>query len=75
MEFYLESPAIPEEVRHKVTDELALGEEVSRTPGKGRISRDLQVGVVMSRDQAKSLADWINKTLAQYEKAVGSDSV
>lgn len=74
MEFYLEAPEIPAEVRHKLGDDRVLGEELSRTPAEPRIIRDLQVSVVMSRDQAKALADWIQRKLAEYESVVRSSA-
>lgn len=73
MEFYLEAPEIPAEVRHRITEDQRLDEELSRTPAERRIVRDLQVGILMSRDQARSLADWIHGKLAEYEKLTQRD--
>ena len=64
IEFYFESPTVPSEVTHETVDGM-VGKEVSRRPADVRITRHVQVGVAMSFEQAKRLADWINHQLEQ----------
>lgn len=68
IDFYVETPEVPTMVRHKIVDRT-LGEIIERLPTEARIVRQLQFGVLMSRDQARNLAEWINRKLAESETA------
>lgn len=68
IEFYVEAPEVPTTVRHKIVDGR-LGDIIERLPTETRIVRQLQFGVLMSRDQARNLAEWINRHLAESEAA------
>lgn len=73
IEFYVEAPEVPTMVRHKIVDG-ALGDVIERSPVEPKIMRQLQFGVLMSRDQARNLAEWINRKLAESEAALSDDN-
>ena len=71
MDFFVESPLVPDKVFHNVTKE-GLGPETGREPDIGDkrvIQRESQVGVVVSLEQAKSIAYWLLKNIRDFEEA------
>ena len=66
-DLFFEYPKAPRSVAHSVTPD-GLGPEVDRTPPDSAVARELQVGVVMTPDGAKSLAHWILESIRQYEE-------
>jgi len=67
LDFFVESLAIPQRLRHEVLPDK-LGDELSRTPDKGLITRRLQVGVLLSIHEVKSIADFLNQQLKVLEQ-------
>lgn len=67
-DLFVESPTVPDEVVHSVTPD-GLGPETGRSPEGRRITRELQVGVVMQLDQAKSFARWLLERVSLAEQA------
>ena len=67
LDFFVESLALPERITHEVLADK-LGKEVARTPDKRLISRRLQVGVLLSLKEVKSIADFLNEQLKVVQK-------
>ena len=67
LDFFVESVGVPEQVTHLVTENGGLGPELNRSPDH-RIVRRLQVGVLLSLDQAESIADFIKKQITEFKQ-------
>ncbi len=67
LDFFVESVAIPDQVTHLVTQTAGLGAELSRSP-EHRIVRRLQVGILLSLEQAESIADFIKAQITDFRK-------
>lgn len=67
IDFFIEANAFPETIQHSLTPD-GLGPEIERSPGETRIEREMQVSVVMSPSQAKSLGQWLLNRVAAFEK-------
>ncbi len=65
--FYLEHPALPEEVVQTVNDNGSLGEEVKRKPEdvKSTFVRILQSGVILSLEEAENLHNWLTQRITE----------
>jgi hypothetical protein len=61
--FYLESPNIPSTVTHELLPDGKLGPQVAHEFDGGEVLRELQCAVLMTPDQAESLANWIMATV------------
>ena len=68
LDFFVEGVGIPERVTN-VLEEGHLGKEVKRDP-KRTLVRRMEVGVLMSREQAKSLAEFIDEKLKEFQEKV-----
>lgn len=66
-DLFIEFVKAPEEVVHIMTPD-GLGPEVEREPAKTPFTRESQVGVIMSPDQAKSLAHWLLSKVSEIEQ-------
>jgi len=66
MDLFLESTGTPNTITNSITPD-GLGPEIRRDPPPPDFVRELQVGVVLQLDQAKSLAHWILENLRQFE--------
>jgi hypothetical protein len=69
LDFFVESQATPDSVRHEVVDGN-LGKEISRSPERA-IARRLQVGVLLSIDDAENLRDFLKLKIEEIKKARG----
>ena len=66
-ELFIEYVKAPETIVHSMTPD-GLGPEIERLPDRTPITRESQVGVIMSPNQAKSLAHWLLGKLSEVEK-------
>jgi hypothetical protein len=57
-DLFVESTSVPDSVTHSITPD-GLGPETGREPERPDIVREIQVGVLMQVEQAKSFAHWI----------------
>lgn len=71
LDFFVERQGVPESVRNRVTDQGGLGDETCRNPEK-RITRRLQIGVLLSQEDADTLADFLKEKVARLEKSKGA---
>lgn len=67
LDFFVESVGIPESVTNLITPEGNLGPELSRSPER-RFIRRLQVGVLLSLEEAESISDFITEKIAEFRK-------
>lgn len=67
LDFFVERLGIPESISNAVTEDGHLGDEISRQPEK-RLVRRLQVGVLMSLEQAESMVNFLTKKIAVMKK-------
>jgi hypothetical protein len=57
-DLFFEYSKTPEEITHSLTPD-GLGPEIQRKPGSAPVTREVLMGVVMSKDGAKNLAHWL----------------
>ena len=61
--FFVDVPAAPLSVTHGLTEDGQLGPEVDRSPAsqenRPRVSREFEVGVLLSPDDAEGVARWL----------------
>jgi len=67
MDFFVESREMPESVKHRVNPEGTLGAVISQKT-RGVIVRELQVGVLVSIENAESIANFIKDRIAEFRK-------
>jgi hypothetical protein len=67
LDFFVESIGAPSQVVNLVTPEGNLGNELSRSP-EPRIVRRMQIGILLSLEQADNIADFIKNQIAQFRK-------
>jgi hypothetical protein len=72
LDFFVENTPIPAFVVHEIKPDGSLGPEVEREVGEKEdvypITRELVGGVLLSLEQAKSLANFILEKCADFEK-------
>lgn len=66
MNFYLEKNKPPEETKHRLTEANTL-EEISRKPKEQLIVRELQAGIVLNLNVARSIRDWLDDKIKSME--------
>jgi hypothetical protein len=74
-DLFVEFVDIPEQSVHSITPD-GIGPEIERQPANPPLTRQSQVGVIMSPSQAKSLAYWLlsqTNTLEQKQGAPNGD--
>jgi len=69
IDFLIDSFAIPKSVTHEVTADGKIGKMLEVKPGE-RQARHVQIGVLVSLDQATKIADFINEEVAKAKKAL-----
>lgn len=67
LDFFVERLGVPESIVNKVTEEGRLGGEISREPPK-RVVRRLQVGVLMSLEDAELLEKFLTERIKDVKK-------
>lgn len=72
-DLFVEGPKAPQSVAHSITPD-GLGPEVEREPTGRIVERELQIGVIMSPAQARSLAQWIMSRLNAMPSEGGKSS-
>lgn len=74
VEFFVDVPSSPLSVTHGLTEDGQLGPELERSPAvqdnAPRVSREIQIGVLLSPDDAEGVARWL---LDQVEAIRGAD--
>jgi hypothetical protein len=67
LDFFVESQAVPEKIKN-IVEGGKLGKELSRTPSARLVTRRLQVGVLLSTKEIKSIAEFLDEQLKQYKQ-------
>ncbi len=67
LDFFVESVGVPESIKHRVTPEGIIGDEISRNPPP-KIVRQLQVGILLSVDNAEAMANFIKDRVTEFRK-------
>jgi hypothetical protein len=65
--FFSERPAIPQSVTQALDESGQLGAEIRRVGKKGLV-RELECGVVMDKETAGRIHEWLGKQLATIEE-------
>ena len=68
MDFFSERSPIPQKVTQEVTQSGQLGQEVG-SEGKKGIVREVEVGVVINLEHARSLVSWLQERIRLIEEA------
>ncbi len=68
LEFIVDSPSLPGSTTHEVTKKGMLTDEISRKPAKKSISREIQGGVLLSLEQAESVAHFILEHIKRFRE-------
>jgi hypothetical protein len=71
---YSERPAIPQTAEHQVSIEGRLSEPLSQE-GKQGIVRELDADLIMTKQTATELRDWLSKRIEQLERLEGGGKV
>ena len=73
--FYLERPAIPEEIVHELGEGGLLGEVVEKKPHdfENIMIRSIQGGVVLDAEAAKTLHEWLGRQIEKQHKLKSKD--
>ncbi len=67
--FWSERFPIPAQVTHEVATEGTLGEEIKeRRVSRQAVVRELEVGIVMHLDVARTFRDWLTRKIEETEK-------
>jgi len=64
---FVERQVLPETVRQKVEPDGKLGLEISRVTKQG-ITREIEAGLVMDVDMAKTFRNWLDIKIKEFEK-------
>ena len=67
IDFFVEKLATPVSVKNSISEDGAIGAVIEIMPKK-QVVRELQVGVLMTPDQAKNLVKFLNDKIEQIEK-------
>lgn len=66
--FFVEHHEVPKEEVHSLKEDGSLGPLEKKPREEVRVIRDLQVGILVNREQAVSIANWILEKVKEYEK-------
>lgn len=66
--FFTEYYEIPEELEHELEEDGSLGPIIRKEGEVRTVIREFQIGVLMNKEQAVNLANWILEKVAQIEK-------
>lgn len=70
IDFFIEKQALPESVKNRVESDGTLGPVIEFKPQK-RIVRELQVGVLVTVEEARNLVKFLNDRIKQYDDIKG----
>jgi hypothetical protein len=68
IEFFIQRQVTPKVVEHKVNDDGTVGEEIRRESKKGLV-REIEAGIVMDIEIAKSLKEWLDEKIKKVEES------
>ena len=69
LDFFVESPALPERVTYKVR-EGQVTEEIGRQP-RAHLEREMQIGVLLPLSQLHPLINWLQERLEEINRLSG----
>ena len=71
MDFWSERFPIPQQTVHEVNPDGGLGEELKEErQSRKAIVREVEIGVVMDLDTAKSFREWLNDKITEIERVL-----
>lgn len=70
IDFFVEKIGTPESILNKITEDGRLGDEINRQPEK-KIVRRLQMGILMSVENAEVLATFLRDKVSAMKKIKG----
>lgn len=73
VEFAVETLETPENITNLVRPDGQLGDELSRTPRETYVRRELQVGMVLSMNNAESIGQWLVAKAAELKNISPGD--
>jgi len=59
MDLFTEYVPPPETVEQEIAEDGSLGTEIRRGPNERHVTRDLQIGVMMTSDSAERIGNWL----------------
>jgi hypothetical protein len=75
--FFVDVPVAPLSVTHSLTEEGQLGPELDRSPAtqenRPRVSREFEVGVLLSPEDAEGVARWLLSQVEMLRGDLGPD--
>lgn len=72
--FFVEHVVVPKEQIQMVKDDGTLAPPEREVGKEPEVARDMQVGIMMNREQAVSTANWILDKIKKYEETVKKES-
>ena len=73
LDLFVDSVVTPEFITHNIRKDGRLGEEIERAPSGRIVTRELQIGVLLTVNVAEIIANWILARV-QEAKDVGGSS-
>lgn len=74
MALFVERATIPEVVRYEIKRDGSLSEEISRL-GKTGAVREVEAGIIMNLETAKSLREWLNQKITEIESVFNPPAI
>lgn len=69
VEFHIDHPTNPIKLVHALTPEGRVGQELEREPPERTITREFQVGLILSPEVADSIGKWLQDKAALVRRA------
>ncbi|MFQ5455286.1 MAG: hypothetical protein ACE5EA_03645 [Nitrospirota bacterium] len=69
IELFIQRNPTPQIIEHRVKPDGMLGEKIDEQGKKG-IIREIESGLIMNMDVAKSFKDWLDNRIKKYETLI-----
>jgi hypothetical protein len=68
IDFFIDHNEAPDLLVHEITSSGQIGDEIERKPDRQPITRELQVGIIMNLNDAKSIHEWLCRHIRTIEE-------
>ncbi len=70
IDFFIDHMEAPDLLVHAITPSGQIGEEIERKPARRPITRELQVGIIINLNDAKSVHEWLGRHIRILEEQI-----
>jgi len=74
LHFFVERHVVPEEEVQTIKEDGSLAPIERKPQEELQLARDMQVGILVNREQAVGIANWILQKVKQYEDAIKKEA-